>query len=91
MYYRSADAVVVVFDITAKASFDECDYWLNEIKTNAPSDIIRILIGNKTDLQGRQVSLEQAQKFAEFHGLKYFECSAFSGLQVKEAFLEILL
>ncbi|EGG25384.1 hypothetical protein DFA_03633 [Cavenderia fasciculata] len=85
-YYRSADFIFVVYDITFDVSFTNLPNWLSEaqqpqINTVAPNILI---IGNKLDLvkesvRERAISFEQAQTFANQKGLQYLEISAFKG------------
>ncbi len=51
MYYRDADAVIVVYDITFKESFESARDWLTELRENTDlNDVLIVLIGNKSDL-----------------------------------------
>jgi Ras-related protein Rab-5C len=59
MYYRGANAAVVVYDITSLESFERAKKWTMELQKQAQSDIIIALVGNKTDLETqRQVTKE---------------------------------
>ena len=89
-YYRGADGIIIVFDVTDKDSFDSTSHWMHEID-KANFDCVKFLIGNKTDLQEkRQVSFEEAQKFSKNHSFDYFETSAkVSGLNVRQAFSKV--
>ena len=61
--------------------------WLNQIHQYAPKDVKIILIGNKTDLRDeRAVSTEAGQEFASTNKIHFFETSARTGENVKEAF-----
>ena len=77
-YYRNVDGILLVFDITAKPSFEMVSYWIKEI--NEKTDISRkdlLLVGNKTDLAPeRTVSSEEGQKVADEIGIGYVETSA---------------
>eukprot|EP00042_Codosiga_hollandica_P027307 m.134715 g.134715 ORF g.134715 m.134715 type:complete len:168 (+) comp52446_c0_seq4:1185-1688(+) len=50
MYYRGAQAAVVVYDITKRDSFDRVKTWVKELETNAGGDIVIAIVGNKADL-----------------------------------------
>ncbi|GAA6039968.1 hypothetical protein JCM8097_002643 [Rhodosporidiobolus ruineniae] len=77
MYYRSAHAAVVVYDITSAASLLKARSWISELQRQADPSITVCLVGNKADLADqRQVSTEEAQKFADEEGLMFAECSA---------------
>lgn len=76
-YYRNANGVVVVFDITSKSSFANLPYWIQEVRKNSEEGVKVAMVGNKTDLLSqRQVSVEEARKFAEEKGFSYVEVSA---------------
>ena len=50
MYYRGAQAAIVVFDITSTESFDKAKVWVNELQRQGSPNIIIALAGNKSDL-----------------------------------------
>ncbi|VEU19310.1 DEKNAAC100056 [Brettanomyces naardenensis] len=92
IYYRNAQAALVVYDITQESSLDKAKYWIKELQKQARGGIIIALVGNKTDLeQERKVSSEEAESFAKGLGLLYFEVSAKSGTGVRECFKQIAL
>ena len=77
-YYRNVHAVVFVFDVTRRESFDHLVEWIGECeKHNLANSVHRIIIGNKCDLEGKRVVSEaEAQKFADEYRLPLFETSA---------------
>ena len=78
-YYKNAEGLLVIFDITNEESFNHVKNWINEAKDNN-SDIKIILVGNKIDFENeRKVAKERAIKFAENNNLQYFETSAKMG------------
>ncbi|EKM61467.1 uncharacterized protein PHACADRAFT_248102 [Phanerochaete carnosa HHB-10118-sp] len=90
MYYRNANCAVVVYDITQSASLEKARSWIRELQRQADPSIIIALCGNKSDLAvRRQVSQEEAKKYAEEEGLMWGETSAKSGEGVNEIFTEI--
>lgn len=90
MYYRNANCAVVVYDITQSASLEKARSWIRELQRQADPSIIIALCGNKSDLSARrQVSQEEAKKYAEEEGLMWGETSAKSGEGVTEIFTEI--
>ena len=89
-YYRGAQGILLVFDVTEKESFESLNNWLIEIEKNANKNVVKILIGNKSDLEDKRViSYSQAKDFADSNGLKYVETSAKTNNNVTEAFSEI--
>lgn len=90
MYYRNANCAVVVYDITQSSSLDKARTWIRELQRQADPSIVILLCGNKTDLEARrQVSKEEAQKYAEEEGLMWGETSAKTGEGVAEIFTTI--
>lgn len=92
MYYRNAQAAMVVFDITQSSSLDKAKYWIKELQKQANNEILIVLVGNKLDLENeRKISTSDAQVFANEMGLLYFEVSAKTGENVQECFKQIAL
>ncbi|KAJ2496411.1 Vacuolar protein sorting-associated protein 21 [Coemansia sp. RSA 1972] len=105
MYYRNADAAVVVYDVTRASSLDKAKSWIKELQRHASPNIVIALVGNKLDLvadgeeteeteeetaeRGRQVQTETARAYAGEMNLLFIETSAKTGLGVVETFTEI--
>ena len=86
-YYRGAHCIMIVYDITARESFESVKMWLREVDKYAGEYSLCFLVGNKTDLEGnRQVETKDAEEFATSMGLAFFETSAKSSSNVKVAF-----
>ncbi|CAF0773326.1 unnamed protein product [Rotaria sp. Silwood1] len=76
-YYRNADAIILVYDRSSASSFQNVSRWMKNIDDNAPDDVIRILVGNKSDLHHSIViSSQDGQKLADRYHVDYFETSA---------------
>ena len=89
-YYKGSLGIILVFDITEPESFENINMWMGEVAKHASSNVVKLLIGNKCDLEEkRKVSREEAEEFAKSHNIKYIECSAKSDVNIKEAFDEI--
>ncbi|XP_014491623.1 ras-related protein RABA3 [Vigna radiata var. radiata] len=90
-YYRGALGAMVVYDITKRQSFDHVARWVDELRAQADSSVVIMLIGNKGDLvEQRVVHAEDAVEFAEDQGLFFSETSALSGENVETAFFKLL-
>ncbi|XP_047338526.1 ras-related protein RABA2a [Impatiens glandulifera] len=90
-YYRGALGALLVYDITKPTSFENVSRWLKELRDHADSNIVIMLIGNKTDLKHlRAVNTEDAQSFAETEGLSFIETSALEATNVEKSFQMIL-
>ncbi len=86
-YYRGAHGILLLYDVTDRDSFKNLSNWLIEIEKNASKNILRVLIGNKCDLEDKRViSYNQGKEFADTYGLKFIETSAKKNLNVSEAF-----
>ncbi|KAK2177131.1 hypothetical protein NP493_618g01110 [Ridgeia piscesae] len=87
-YWDDPSLVMVVFDVTNEMSFKACDKWLGRVMSKNPHiSCPGVLVGNKTDLEGRRVISEQtARQFAEANSLEYFECSASKMKNVEQPF-----
>ncbi len=86
-YYRGAHGILLIYDVTDKDSFKNLSNWLIEIEKNANKNVLKLLIGNKTDLEDKRViTYNQGKEFADGYGLKYIETSAKKNLNVNEAF-----
>ena len=89
-YYKGANGILVVYDITNKETFDGLTSWLIEIEKNSSKDVYKLLIGNKNDLEDkRQISYNEGKEFASINGMQFFETSAKTAYQVQEAFIQL--
>ncbi|KAH9259010.1 hypothetical protein BASA81_002636 [Batrachochytrium salamandrivorans] len=90
-YYRSASAIITVYDVTNKDTFDHVQDWLGEINKYADPGTIRLLVGNKADCaaEDRQVTLEQGELLARELGIPFLETSAKTSDNVEAAFLAV--
>ena len=86
-YYRGAHGILLIYDVTDKDSFKNLSNWIIEIEKNSSKQVLKVLIGNKTDLEDKRVvTYNQGKEFADTYGLKYIETSAKKNLNVNEAF-----
>ncbi|KAL8439612.1 hypothetical protein Efla_003825 [Eimeria flavescens] len=86
-YFRSAMGVMLVFDVSSKASFLSMDYWLSMMRETASPHVQLLLVGNKCDMAGRQVTRGEAEALAARCGSSYIETSAATGERLHAAFL----
>ena len=86
-YFKGAHGILLIYDITAKDSFKELENWLGEVERNANSQVLKILIGNKCDLEDRrEISKDEGEAFAMRNGMQFMETSAKLNTNVNEAF-----
>ena len=91
-YYKRADAVLLVYDITSKKSFDKLkEFYVDQIKNYCKEDIIIELLGNKSDLENRrQVSVEEGINLAMEYHYEFLESSCLQNKNVADAFLSLI-
>lgn len=103
MYYRNAQAALVVYDLTKPTSLVKAKHWVAELQRQASPGIVIALVGNKLDLDepapegadegeaggARKVSTEEAKGYADEEGLLFFETSAKTGQAVDDVFTAI--
>ena len=89
-YYKGADGIVLVYDVTDEASYEKIRDWMEQILANTQQeDIGLVLLGNKCDMEPRNVTEEMGKKMAEELKVSYFETSALNGIGIKEAFEQL--
>ena len=88
-YYKNAEGVMLIYDVTSQKSFSMIEEWFKSIIENKRKDAQVILIGNKKDLVNRVISAEQGESLAKKFEIKYYETSALSGENVDQVFEEL--
>lgn len=89
-YIRDSSVAVVVYDVANRQSFLNTARWVEEVRTERGSDVIIMLVGNKTDLvDKRQVSVEEGDAKAREFGVMFIETSAKAGFNIKALFRKI--
>lgn len=89
-YFKGAHAILLVYDITDRDTFENIRNWVSEIKEYADSKVSLLLVGNKCDNEDdRKVSFDEGKQLAASIGTNFFEVSAKTDVQVREAFEDI--
>ncbi|KAF8939619.1 hypothetical protein BGZ47_008112 [Haplosporangium gracile] len=89
-YIRDSSVAVVVYDITNRNSFMNTAKWIDDVRAERGTDVIIVLVGNKTDLnEKRQVTAEEGEKKAKEFNIMFIETSAKAGHNVKTLFRKI--
>ncbi|CAN8237390.1 unnamed protein product [Cochlearia groenlandica] len=90
-YYRGAMGILLVYDVTDESSFNNIRNWMKNIEQHASNNVNRILVGNKADMDEskRAIPTEKGQALADEYGIKFFETSAKTNLNVENVFLSI--
>ena len=92
-FFRNAQGIMVVFDVTNIETYENVKYWTQSIKTHMGSDIDKIsviIIGNKIDSKDREVNKNEAESFCAELGYPYFETSAKTGENVNETIIYLV-
>ncbi|XP_042515966.1 ras-related protein Rab-21-like isoform X1 [Macadamia integrifolia] len=90
IYYRDADAALLVYDITDDETFIRVKNWVKELQQMAPKNIIMAIAANKSDLvRSKKFELQEAESYAASIGAKIFVTSAKLGSGIDEVFLDI--
>ncbi|XP_059416402.1 ras-related protein Rab-6B isoform X1 [Carassius carassius] len=89
-YIRDSTVAVVVYDITNVNSFQQTSKWIDDVRTERGSDVIIMLVGNKTDLADkRQITIEEGEQRAKELSVMFIETSAKTGYNVKQLFRRV--
>jgi Ras-related protein Rab-18 len=93
-YYRGAQGVVLVYDVTRRDSFENLEQWLKEVHMYSPNNgegVVKLLVGNKVDLaEDRRVPRSEAEDWARNHGMLFLEASAKTKTGIRQCFMEVV-
>ncbi|KAL1727065.1 ras-domain-containing protein [Schizophyllum commune] len=91
-YYRGAQGIVLVYDVTNRESFEALPRWYAELETYVPASAAKVLVGNKVDKAGgREVPTPEGAAFAAKMGSLFVEASAKTSEGVREVFEKVRL
>ena len=89
-FFKAADGIVFVYDVTNKPSFVNIKNWIKDAESKA-NDFKIIIVGNKIDLNdSREVSFEEGKNFAKKKNCPFFESSAKDKINIDEIFITLL-
>jgi len=89
-YFRGAQGIVLVYDVTDRRSFESIRNWISQIQQHADVHVNKILVGNKCDmLDEKVVTTEEGEKLASEFGMQFFETSAKTDVNVEHSFHSI--
>ncbi|KAL2920212.1 hypothetical protein HK105_200280 [Polyrhizophydium stewartii] len=93
-YYRGAQGVILVYDVSNRSSFEHLQTWFNELDTYSSSGlVVKMIVGNKSDKDvsgGREVPRKEGEAFAKSMGTLFIETSAKTTYGVRDAFAEVV-
>ncbi|KAJ3682692.1 hypothetical protein LUZ60_012919 [Juncus effusus] len=93
IFYQRVNGAAVVYDVTNRSSFDNITTWISELRSNAPDNVIIMIIGNKSDSdpkRAREVTEEEGRQLALEEDVLFMEVSAREAVNVEEAFRTLL-
>ncbi|MHA1311257.1 MAG: GTP-binding protein [Candidatus Helarchaeota archaeon] len=86
LYYRAAEGIILVFDVTNPSSFYSLSHWVSDALSKTQPGTIIAVLGNKIDLP-RIISRDEGYGFArQIHSAVYSETSAKTGRNVEKSF-----
>ncbi|XP_030850342.1 ras and EF-hand domain-containing protein isoform X2 [Strongylocentrotus purpuratus] len=86
-YFRKADGIVILYDVTSETSFLNIRNWMNSIEETTDGHVVKMLLGNKCDCtEDRQIKEEVGHSLSESYKCDFYEVSAKTGSNVTEAF-----
>jgi small GTP-binding protein len=86
LYYRAAEGIILVYDVTSPQSFFSLSNWISDALTKTQPETVISVLGNKIDLE-RKVSKEEGYAFAkQIHSAVFSETSAKTGINVEKSF-----
>ena len=86
-YYRGADGIITVYDVTNQESFDHVQDWLAEVEKYASPGTAKLLVGNKSDRADKAVATDVGESYAANLDIPFLETSAKTSENVEAAFL----
>ena len=83
---RNAQGIILMYDITNKKSFESIPEWIKSIRDSKGENFPMILLGNKLDKEDiRVISEKEGKELAEEYGIKFFETSNKTGVNIQES------
>lgn len=90
-YYKNADGILILFDVTNEESFQNVERWVNDMKENEKFLTQKIyIIGNKIDIKERKVTYEEGEELAKNLGFDYYEMSCKINMNVFEVISRLI-
>ena len=90
-YYRGCHGIILVFDMNEREAFEHLQRWLEELELYTTNQhAVKLLVGNKKDVNQREVSDVEAQNFARKQGMMYIEASAKDRTGIQQTFEEVV-
>ncbi|KAL2303484.1 hypothetical protein Nmel_008754 [Mimus melanotis] len=91
-YFRKADGILVMYDITAECSFLAVRNWMSSVQEGIEDGAVVFLLGNKLDAvqrETRSVPRMEGERLAKEYKAVFYECSAMTGYNIVEPMLHM--
>ena len=86
-YFKNSEGVFIVFDLSNRETIKRLNVWMKDIQDNIDNDFFIFLVGNKTDIKERDLTIsEEAKQFAINKKINYYEVSAKTGSGIYNIF-----
>jgi len=91
-YYRGAQGIILVYDVTRRETFENLNVWLQEtdqFTQGVGKEVVKLLVGNKVD-KSRVVQRPEAEAWAKSKGMLFMEASAKTKEGIAQVFNEVV-
>jgi Ras-related protein Rab-8A len=78
--------IVLTYAINERETFEDIENWVKQIKLHASDNVLKVLVGNKADIEGRKVTFAEGAALAKEMGINFFETSAKNGDNIEQLF-----
>ena len=90
-YYKGANGIILIYDVTSLQTYENIKTWVNQIKEEAPQNVVIFIAGNKIDMEEeRKVTTEEGKRLAEEFGYPFYETSAKDDININEIFDDLV-
>ena len=87
---KKADGVILMYDLTQRNTFEGVSIWMDNIKKHKGEDFPIVLVGNKSDMEEREVTKEEGEELAKKFNISFFETSNKTAQNVEESSMELI-
>ena len=90
-YMRTGDGFILVYAVNSSTSFDDCNKLRAQVlRIKEKDNVPMVLVGNKCDVEERDVTNEEGQNLAKTFNCGFLESSAKENININEIFVTIV-